>query len=167
MGLYFNQNPYNYAYYGAGYVTNETAALTIRINFAATTSNPVEIAANLNIQPAFTATLTWSNPVAVSGSLTIQPVFGARLNGLFNIVGALPIQPVFAGGVTALYTAQGALALTVTPNNPPPIVGPLWAAEPPCPAPPWAAGQPCPPPLWGPDPDIETSEPWVPSELCD
>jgi hypothetical protein len=144
MGLYYNQNPYNYAYYGAGYVTSETAALPIRMNFAATTSNPVGIAANLNIQPTFTATLTWSNPVAVNGTLSIQPVFGAHLNGTFNIIGGLPIQPGFAGGVTALYAAQGALALTVNPNNPPPIVGPLWQPDELCPDP-----------------------PWVPSELCD
>jgi hypothetical protein len=143
MGLYYNQNTYNYAYYGAGYVYNAIGAIPITFAFHGSFANPIQISGNIDITPAFAGHL--SAILSVSGQIPITvPIIGHE-TGVWTLSANLTIVPSFAANA---------------------LSGPLWASVP-CPAPPWAAGQPCPPPLWGPDPDIETSEPWVPSELCD
>lgn len=88
---------------------------------------------------------SYANPVNASGGFAIQFGFAGRLSIAYSASGALPIDvSIDPATLSRLLALKGDLAFMVSVNEAPVIAAPLWGA----------------------DPDIATTEPWTPSELC-
>jgi hypothetical protein len=127
MTAWYNTGPYGVAHYSAGRLYDCTGAITIAVQFAGSSSNPVDVVGNL--------------PIVVS--------LAANLNTVFNLTGALPVTMGLGGAPNALYAFGGSLPIQPAFNQPEAQVGPPWALDSACPVVPWTPVTP-PPSSWVP-----------------